>query len=488
MAGATRTLGDVDDETIRGRIAENPRPAVTWAVGALALFVLEFGAFAHFFAQLLRAIAVALPGDPAVEGLDAAVASVGDLPTLLSRETIPNRGYWNGQRWEGTFFGLAPASAWGVRLVLIYAYAFAWLGWLWVGYDRFRAHYRAADWTPRDDQIDRLRHHAWGLFGFLSVFLFVVMAVFAPAISPTSFDANLMEPYSHTISYWDANANAVSEITVGQANFQSSSQGSPDSNVGPFSYDQFNRYHPFGTLTNGKDLFTFIAHGSRITLFVGMLAITLASFVAATMALATAYFKGLLDIVTIVASDTFQSLPSLMLLIAMAVVFDDTWIAGVYNGAFLIAVIFAVLYWPALWRSIRGPSLQVAEEEWIDAARSFGQRPRVIMRKHMAPYVLGYLLVYASMSLAGVIIGTAGLSFLALGITAPTPEWGRAISMGQPYVASASWHISLIPGILITIIATGFNAMGDGIRDAIDPESEGGEGGGQAAAAGGSGA
>jgi peptide/nickel transport system permease protein len=136
-----------------------------------------------------------------------------------------------------------------------------------------------------------------------------------------------------------------------------------------------------------------------------------------------------------------------------------------------------------MWRSLRGPALQVAQRQWVDAAASFGQRPRVIMRKHMLPYITGYLLVYGSMTLGGAIIAIAGLSFLGLGVAPPTPEWGRAINLGQDYVNTGSWHISLIPGVLITLVVTGFNALGDGIRDAIDPRSD--AAGGEAAGRGG---
>ena len=111
------------------------------------------------------------------------------------------------------------------------------------------------------------------------------------------------------------------------------------------------------------------------------------------------------------------------------------------------------------------------------------------MRKHMFPYIVGYLLVYTSMTLGGIIIAVAGLTFLGLGITRPTPEWGRAINLGQQYVTTVSWHISFIPGIMIVLVVTAFNALGDGIRDAIDPQSEGGsDEGAEAAAAGGGGA
>ena len=92
------------------------------------------------------------------------------------------------------------------------------------------------------------------------------------------------------------------------------------------------------------------------------------------------------------------------------------------------------------------------------------------------------------MTIGGAIIAVAGLSFLGLGINPPTPEWGRAVDIGQSYVTTASWHISFIPGVMIVLVVTAFNALGDGIRDAIDPQSESGEGDAEVAAAGGGGA
>ena len=172
----------------------------------------------------------------------------------------------------------------------------------------------------------------------------------------------------------------------------------------------------------------------------------------------------------------------------LSVVLGETWLADIYSGGFVLALIFAGTGWPFLWRSVRGPAMQVSEQEWIDAAKSFGQRPHVTMRKHMAPYILGYLLVYASMTLGGIIVAVAGLSFLGLGINPPTPEWGRAVNIGQSYVTTASWHISFIPGVMIVLVVTAFNALGDGIRDAIDPQSEGGESDGAEVAASGGGA
>ena len=402
--------------------------------------------------------------------LESLAGALAEVPTLLSRDVIPNQGHWNGQRYVGTFLGLPPAEAWLVRVTLIYAYAFALAAWAWVGYERYRRYYRQADWTPRDDVVDRLRGHYWGLFGLAVVFMFVVMAVFAPALGPTTVEQNLSNPYSYTIEYY-VPGEGVEETTVGDANRDSRSVGT-DNNVGPMSYDRFGRIHPFGTLPTGKDLFTFIAAGARISLIIGVLAVLLAGSVAAVLSLISAYYKGAVDLSMVFLADAVLALPQLLVLIMLSVVLADTWIGRLYSGGMVLGLIFAGTAWPILWRALRGPALQVSEREWIDAARSFGQTPWVTMKKHMFPYIVGYLLIYGSMMLGGAIIAIAGLSFLGLGVDPPTPEWGRAVNAGQEYVGTRSWHISLIPGALITLVVTGFNALGDGIRDAIDPQSD----------------
>ena len=458
-----------EDVPLRDRIGENPGPALRWLAGALLLFALEAGAVVNFVTGLFG---------PGVE-----------LPTLLSRELIPNNGYQDPATgaWQETFFGLSPALAWAVRVVLVYAYSFVVAWWLWRGYLVFREHYRYADWTPKDDMIDRLRGHRWGQFGALIVFAFVVMAVFAPPLGPTTVERTISNPYSYEIQYVDG--GEIQSATVGEANLAARSQGSPDQNVGPMQYDEYGRFHPFGTLPSGKDMFTFMMAGARVSLFIGLLSIGISGFIAAGFALLTAYYKGLVDLLVVIAGDSIMSLPRLLFVMLLSVVLSGTWIASVYNGGLLLALIFAGTGWPVMWRAIRGPAMQVSEQEWIDAAKSFGQKPRVTMQKHMAPYILGYLLVYGSMSLGGIIIGVAGLSFLGLGISPPTPEWGRAVDIGQSYVTTASWHISFIPGVMIVLVVTAFNALGDGIRDAIDPESESGEDEGtEAAAAAGGGA
>ena len=405
--------------------------------------------------------------------LESVAASI---PTLTSPETIPNQGHRTpGGGWEGTFLGLSPAVAWAIRTAVVFAYALACLVWAWSGYDRYRRHYRQADWTPRDDTVRRLRNHYWGLFGLTIVIGFVVLALWAPAISPVPAEANIYQPYEHEFEYLGEDGE-VASITHGAANINTRSDG--QHTVAPMSYDQYDRFAPLGTTPRGQDLLTNLAFGARTSLIIGLTAIGLGAFIAVVLSLLTAYYKGVADVLTVVASDTIISIPAFLLVMLISVIFSEGNhpLADPLDGGLLLALVFAFVFWPGMWRAIRGPSLQVAEQEWVDAAKSYGQRPTTTMRKHMSPYIAGYIMIYASLLLGSAIIFTAALTFLGLGISPPTPEWGRLIDQGQPYIATASWHVATISGLMIVLVVTAFNALGDALRDAIDPEADVGEG------------
>jgi len=477
-------------ESMRSRIVANYRPALLWVTVLFAIVAFEAGAIFNLLVEILQGLVSVYPfGNPFAEQVASAKSVSESIPTLLSRETIPNQGWQTSANgpWEGTFLGLEPMAAWLLRFLLTYAYAGVIVAWFAYGYRLYRRHYRRADWTPTDDVVRRLSSHSWGKFGLAVVLVFLVMALFAPTLGPTTSEQNIENPYSYTMKHFDAESGSVEEIYVGDANSGSESQGAGDDNIGPWSYDDFGRFHPFGTLPNGKDLFTFMVYGARVSLFIGLTAMGIMGVLATVFAMVTAYYKGLVDLSVVIVGDSVMAIPQLLLLILVAAVFNGHWLDSIYNGGLLIALVFGFTGWPALWRAVRGPAFQVSTEEWVDAARSFGQRPSATMRKHMLPYVVGYLLVYASMTLGGVIIGTAALSFLGIGIDQPTPEWGTAVARGQPFVATQSWHIAMIPGLMVVAVVTAFNALGDGIRDAIDPQSEGSEGGTSTAAAGGGG-
>jgi peptide/nickel transport system permease protein len=491
-------LTETEKAPLRERIAENPDPALRWGAVMALLVLVELFTFAEIAVTMIDATVVAATGivellvglvspaaAAAVVDVQTAISGFFDgirtfieqLPTLLGREVIPNQGYRTGPDgpWVGTFLGLQPAVAWAIRFTLLVAYSLFFTYWTFKGWLVFKEHYRHEDWTPTDDIVRRLRGHRWGQFGILVLVLFLMMAVFGPALGPTTVEQNIQSSYSYDVKYYDADTGTVETVAVGTANFDSKSKGSVDQNVLPMTYDEFGRFHPFGTLTNGRDLFTFMMGGARISLIVAGLAIGIASLIAAILSMVSAYYAGWVDLSILTTAEGVMSIPRLLLLIMVSVVFAEHWMGSVLDGGFLLALVFAFTTWPFLWRAVRGPALQVSEEGWINAAKSFGQRPRTIMRKHMLPYIVGYLMVYASMSTGGIIIGLAALSFLGngLGINPPTPAWGRAVSMGQPYVSGPSWHIAFIPGVMIVLLVTGLNAFGDGLRDAIDPETEG---------------
>lgn len=407
------------------------------------------------------------------------------LPTLTSRDVIPNMGHrTTAGGWEGTFLGLSPAIAWAIRTTLVFVYVAVSLAWLWRGYNIFREHYRQADWTPRDDTVRRFRNHYWGLFGLFVVIIFLVMGLWAPAISPVPADDNVYEPYQNEFEYL-TDSGDVESIAHGTANIQTRSDG--QNTVSPMSYDQYDRWAPLGTTPRGQDMLTNLAHGAQTSMIIGITAIGLGALIAVILSLVTAYYKGLADMLTVIVSDTIISIPAFLLIMLMSVLFSEANhpLAAPLNGGLLLALIFAFAYWPGMWRTIRGPSLQVAEQDWVEAARSYGQSPVMIMRKHMSPYIAGYIMIYASLLLGSIIIATAALTFLGLGISSPTPEWGRLIDQGQPYISTGSYHVATISGIMIVLVVTAFNALGDGIRDAIDPEADVGEGGDAATAGGG---
>jgi peptide/nickel transport system permease protein len=498
MTSAEEQRRKHDETTVFDRIAANPTPALKWFAVTGVLLAIEFGAFVSGAMIIVESGILGLTGfvellvsvvsvDAAGVVLDVQQFLVGittgvfdaaqGIPTLLSRDVIPNQGWQTSANggWEGTFMGLSPGMAWGIRAVLVFAYSLFFAYWLFRGWLVFREHYRASDWTPRDDIVSRLEGHRWAQFGIIVVLLYLTMAIFAPALGPSTVDQNIQNPYNYQIKYFDEEAGEVATITAGDANFNSKSKGAGDNNVAPMTYDDYGRFHPFGTITNGRDLFTILMYGARISLTVAFIAIGMTAIIATTLALISAYYSGTTDLVILTIADGFVSVPILLLLIMVGELFSEHWLANFMDGGFLIGLIYGIVAWPFLWRAIRGPAFQVSEMEWIDAAKSFGQRPLTIMRKHMFPYVAGYMMIHASLAFGSIILLLAALSFLNVGIQPPTPSWGRIVDLGRDYISGPSWHISTIPGVLIVIIVTGLNALGDGLRDAIDPESEGGD-------------
>lgn len=222
--------------------------------------------------------------------------------------------------------------------------------------------------------------------------------------------------------------------------------------------------HLLGTDKFGRDVLSQLMIGSRTTLFVGVISIAVGALIGVPLGILSGMSRGWAGEFNMRANDLLLAFPTLLLAIMLAAVFGgSTYVAMIAIGVASI---------PLYARLLRGGTLQVMQTQYILAARVAGRRPASIAVHHVLPNVFGLVIVQTSVLFAIAILAEAALSFLGLGTPPPTPSWGRMLQESQAYLWNAP-RLALFPGIAIAIAVLGFNLLGDGLRDMLDPRQQG---------------
>jgi peptide/nickel transport system permease protein len=279
------------------------------------------------------------------------------------------------------------------------------------------------------DAWQRLRRNPGAIIGFVLVSVFVLVAVFAPLISP-----------------FDPRAQNLLLVRNGCC-------------PGPSSG------HWLGVDQLGRDELTRIFYGARFSLLIGVVSVAVGLSVGIVLGAIAGYLGGFVDSLIMRAMDVMLAVPGLLLAIGI--------VAALGAGIFQIMVAVGVTNIPIFARLLRGSILAQRENDFVLAARSVGVPRRTILASHILPNAMSPVIVQGTLALATAIIDVAGLGFLGLGPQDPgTPEWGTMLTEVDRYLQSAPW-LAIIPGIAIVISVLGFNLIGDGLREALDPKLRG---------------
>jgi oligopeptide transport system permease protein len=219
--------------------------------------------------------------------------------------------------------------------------------------------------------------------------------------------------------------------------------------------------HPFGTDDLGRDLLSRVAHGGRISLMVGLVATLVSLLIGVTWGAVSGYRGGNLDLFMMRVVDILDSLPYIFLVILLLVFFSRSLV--------MLFVALGLVQWLTMARIVRGQVLSLRTQTFVEAARALGAGDRSIIFRHVLPNTLGPVIVYTTLTVPQVILQEAFLSFLGLGVQPPAASWGTLVSDGARVIALFPWLV-LFPGAALSLTLLCFNFLGDGLRDALDPQ------------------
>ena len=267
----------------------------------------------------------------------------------------------------------------------------------------------------------RLKKQKSALVGLTIIILFILIGVFAPVIAPETTDGvNLQQSLEPPCSE-----------------------------------------HIFGTDDLGRDVLSRVIYGARVSLWVGFFSVCASVIVGCTLGLIAGYYGGWVDTIISRCFDIVLAFPSILLSIAIVTILG----LGLTNALIAVAIVGV----PTYGRLIRSRVISVSEEEYIASARVIGMSRSRILIKYVLPNSIAPVIVQATLGFGSAIISAASLGFLGLGAQPPTPEWGAMISQSRQYLLTSYWTV-LYPGLAIMLTVLGFNMLGDGLRDALDPK------------------
>lgn len=260
------------------------------------------------------------------------------------------------------------------------------------------------------------------LAGFIIIILIFVLAMLAPFIAP--YDPN------------DINVKAIL--------------------LGP------SVQHWMGTDGLGRDVLSRMLHGGRVSLLVGLVAVGISTAIGILLGAIAGFYRGWIDVFIMRLVDVMLSIPSFFLILAV--------IAFLTPSIINIMIVIGLTSWMGVTRLVRAEFLSLCEREYVLASRTLGARDYRLIFTHLLPNSLTPIIVSAVLGVAGAVLMESGLSFLGLGVQAPQASWGNILTDGKEYIQFA-WWLSLFPGLAILITVLGYNLLGEGLRDALDPRS-----------------